>query len=78
MPRTVQNKTQGATLPPSSPIQCEVQEERFFPPVAFGGYRHIPVEYGYGKCSLCSCSEFFGSGSTCDRAGCGHHYDDHW
>jgi hypothetical protein len=32
----------------------------------------------YGKCSRCSCPGFSGSGSTCSRSGCGHHYDQHW
>jgi hypothetical protein len=32
---------------------------------------------GYGKCSACSCPGFFGSGYTCSRGGCGHHYDQH-
>lgn len=31
----------------------------------------------YGKCSACSCPGFFGSGYTCGRGGCGHHYDQH-
>ncbi len=33
---------------------------------------------GYGRCSKCSCPGFIGSGYTCVRGGCGHHYDDHW
>jgi hypothetical protein len=33
---------------------------------------------GYGKCSSCSCPGFSGSGYTCTRGGCGHHYDSHW
>jgi hypothetical protein len=33
---------------------------------------------GYGGCSSCSCPGFYGSGSTCSRSGCGHHYDSHW
>lgn len=33
---------------------------------------------GFGECSRCSCPSFFGFGYTCDRAGCGHHYDSHW
>jgi hypothetical protein len=33
---------------------------------------------GYGRCSRCSCPGFFGSGYTCSRGGCGHHYDSHW
>jgi hypothetical protein len=32
----------------------------------------------YGKCSRCSCPGFSGSGYTCSRGGCGHHYDLHW
>ncbi|MEW6301163.1 MAG: hypothetical protein AB1671_26090 [Thermodesulfobacteriota bacterium] len=36
------------------------------------------VAAGYGKCSRCSCPGFYGSGSTCSRSGCGHHYDEHW
>jgi hypothetical protein len=31
-----------------------------------------------GSCSCCSCREYFGSGYSCSRSGCGHHYDDHW
>jgi len=33
---------------------------------------------GYGRCSECSCPGFQGSGYTCTRGGCGHHYDQHW
>ncbi len=33
---------------------------------------------GYGKCADCSCPGFTGSGYTCTRGGCGHHYDRHW
>jgi hypothetical protein len=36
------------------------------------------VKLGYGKCSRCSCPSFSGSGYTCHRGGCGHHYDLHW
>ena len=32
----------------------------------------------YGKCSVCSCPGFSGSGYTCSRNGCAHHYDLHW
>ncbi len=31
----------------------------------------------YGRCSQCSCPGFIGSGYTCTRGGCGHHYDEH-
>ena len=31
----------------------------------------------YGACSRCSCPGFQGSGYTCLRGGCGHHYDLH-
>jgi hypothetical protein len=37
-----------------------------------------PTPGKYGKCSRCSCPGFFGSGYTCGRGGCGHHYDLHW
>lgn len=33
---------------------------------------------GYGECSRCSCPGFSGSGYTCYRGGCGHHYDEHY
>jgi hypothetical protein len=33
---------------------------------------------GYGSCTRCSCPGFRGSGYTCYRGGCGHHYDSHW
>jgi hypothetical protein len=33
---------------------------------------------GYGRCSKCSCPGYFGSGYTCRRGGCYHHYDSHW
>ena len=36
------------------------------------------AEAGYGNCSLCSCPGFIGSGYTCGRGGCAHHYDSHW
>ena len=34
----------------------------------------------YGRChaSNCSCFAFQGSGYTCTRGGCGHHYDRHY
>jgi hypothetical protein len=35
------------------------------------------IRCGYGKCSACSCPGFSGSGYTCTRGGCGHHYDQH-
>lgn len=31
----------------------------------------------YGACTQCSCPGFQGSGYSCDRGGCGHHYDSH-
>ncbi len=41
---------------------------------------HSPytVTAGYGKCTACSCPGFSGSGYTCNRGGCKHHYDQHW
>ncbi len=35
---------------------------------------------GFGRChaSHCSCFRFQGSGYTCTRGGCGHHYDRHY
>ncbi len=33
---------------------------------------------GYGNCTACPCPGFTGSTYTCDRGGCGHHYDSHW
>jgi hypothetical protein len=43
------------------------------------GYHDKPIEHGYGKCTQCSCPGFSGtSGYTCNRGGCGHHYDVHW
>jgi hypothetical protein len=50
----------------------------------FAVHRHLmqgedsPTEQGYGRCSQCSCPGFTGSGYTCTRGGCGHHYDSHW
>lgn len=38
---------------------------------------HESVVLNYGKCSQCSCPGFVGSGYTCTRSGCGHHYDEH-
>lgn len=36
--------------------------------------------YGYGRCHAykCSCFGFQGTGYTCTRGGCGHHYDLHY
>lgn len=31
----------------------------------------------YGPCTLCSCPGFQGSGYSCTRGGCDHHYDSH-
>lgn len=31
----------------------------------------------FGHCSKCPCPGFVGSGYTCERGGCGHHFDDH-
>jgi hypothetical protein len=31
--------------------------------------------FGLGRCRLCSCWAFKGSGNICED--CGHHYDDH-
>jgi len=36
------------------------------------------AEARYGRCSKCSCPGFTGSGYTCSRGGCSHHYDVHW
>lgn len=36
------------------------------------------VRDGYGRCSSCSCPSYSGSGYTCSRGGCGHHYNVHW
>ena len=41
-------------------------------------YRSTPIRLGYGQCSSCSCPGFSGSGYTCSRGGCGHHYNTHW
>lgn len=41
--------------------------------------QHEEIENGYGRCSQCSCPGFIGSGTyTCQRSGCGHHWDEHW
>jgi hypothetical protein len=32
----------------------------------------------YGKCHDCSCPGFQGTGYTCTRGGCKHHYDRHY
>jgi len=39
---------------------------------------HKKAEAGYGRCTQCSCPGFTGSGYTCGRGGCGHHYNSHW
>jgi hypothetical protein len=36
---------------------------------------HEPALYGH--CTQCSCPGFQGSGYTCTRGGCDHHYDEH-
>jgi hypothetical protein len=38
------------------------------------------VRSGYSNCSRCSCPGFVGGSGvyTCQRSGCGHHYDEHW
>jgi hypothetical protein len=37
------------------------------------------VKLGFGKCSRCSCPGYSGVRYyTCNRGGCGHHYDSHW
>lgn len=35
---------------------------------------------GYGNCSKCSWPGFVGGSGvySCQRPGCGHHYNDHW
>jgi hypothetical protein len=38
---------------------------------------HSTAAY-YGACSKCNCPGFSGSGHSCGRGGCGHHFDDHW
>jgi len=38
----------------------------------------VEIQAGPGSCRDCSCPEFYGSGYTCSRGGCGHHYDRHW
>ena len=40
--------------------------------------RSQKAEARYGRCTKCSCPGFTGSGYTCSRGGCGHHYDVHW
>jgi hypothetical protein len=35
------------------------------------------IQNGYGRCEQCSCPGFLGSGYTCTRGGCDHHYDEH-
>jgi hypothetical protein len=42
---------------------------------AAGGFKPT---YGPGRCSKCSCPGFTGSGYTCTRGGCRHHYDSHY
>jgi hypothetical protein len=32
----------------------------------------------YGRCHDCSCPGYQGSGYTCSRGGCRHHYDRHY
>jgi hypothetical protein len=35
-----------------------------------------PIPQGYGRCSLCACPAYYGSGWVCDN--CGHAYAAHW
>lgn len=42
------------------------------------GWASVPRPQGYGECSRCSCPGYQGSAYTCQRGGCGHHYDDHY
>lgn len=42
-------------------------------------HQQTEPKHAYGSCSKCSCPGFQGSSTyTCQRGGCGHHYDDHW
>jgi hypothetical protein len=34
------------------------------------------VEAGYGRCSMCACPQYYGSGNVCSN--CGHSYSAHW
>ncbi len=36
------------------------------------------IQNAYGHCTQCSCPGFLGSGYTCTRGGCDHHYDEHY
>jgi len=40
----------------------------------------VPIHNGYNSCSKCSCPGFVGGSGvySCQRSGCGHHYNDHW
>jgi len=58
------------TLKPSSQI-ANVKIES-------GNSQENHAHMAYGRCSKCSCPGFSGSGYTCQRGGCGHHYDSHW
>jgi hypothetical protein len=40
-----------------------------------GPTREHQITFGLGRCRLCSCWAFRGSGNICED--CGHHYDDH-
>ena len=39
-----------------------------------------PSTLGSGSCSQCNCPGFVGGSGvySCQRSGCGHHYDQHW
>ena len=34
------------------------------------------ADAGYGRCSVCNCPGYAGSGNTCGN--CGHNYQAHW
>jgi hypothetical protein len=46
--------------------------------VAGGAVAARQAKAGYGNCTQCNCPGYIGSGYTCVRGGCGHHYDSHW
>jgi hypothetical protein len=47
------------------------------PKIADACFLHSEIKAGYGHCSVCSCPGFLGSGYTCTRGGCAHHFDQH-
>ena len=70
------------------PIALDTPPRVFADPIAaeLGAQLAMRIDFGsedapragYGSCTWCSCPGFSGSGWTCGRGGCGHHYSTHW